>query len=164
MGIIVNFANYKKRQENVLKKKLINCPYDVNEFISLSDYIFDHSNLLLSLQTSSPKFKFPTTMSDFKRTHNPILVLFQRFNEVVMTYDKNNHIHTWTIELFKDSDFVNSILVALDNDISLLTDFFTKYNETSANKKQEFIKLVKMLNDFETFEYLLTNLDNIKYF
>lgn len=88
----------------------------------------EYIHIINHMQTRSSDFKFPTVLALYRSDINPIKALYYEIREVVLHYNQDNEIHVWLISLIQNVEFYNKLIDAIDNDISKLDYFITKYH------------------------------------
>jgi len=91
----------------------------------------EYSELISCLKTKSPRYKFPTIMSGYRKEINPVDALYQNLQEALFRFDKNNKFYVWIISLFTDEEWLTQLLADLNNDCVTISKF---QKENSKNK------------------------------
>ena len=95
----------------------------VNTFGVYMNYQFRNTELTISqyeLNTFHVKFKFPTTLSGFRKGVNPVISLFEKYQEFIL--DKSSNRKDWILEVMNDQ-FINEILIAISSDLEILEHY-----------------------------------------
>jgi len=99
------------------------------------DFENDLEVLKNNFKTESSKFMFPTVMSNYRRGMNPVRALYYELQKTLFQFDKNNHVHVWILSLFKDIDWYNSLIDALEADCRAITKFQLKHLPVATVRK-----------------------------
>lgn len=101
----------------------------------LPDYNEHISSVLTSLKTNSPKFKFPTVMSGYRRDMNPVSALYENVQEILLKNNKDHKICRWILSLFTDQEWKMALIDALLQDHRNLSQTVQRSNLSSHDKK-----------------------------
>jgi len=91
------------------------------------DFQSDLELLKNSFRTESSKFMFPTVLCRYRKGMNPVRALYYELQKTLFQFDKNNKVHVWILELFKDEEWYNELIMALEYDYRSITKFQQKH-------------------------------------
>lgn len=104
--------------------------YEEKEYFK-EKFSTEHAELLACLKTKNAKYKFPTVMSGYRKEINPVDALYQNLQEALFKFNKDDKFYVWIISLFKDEEWLNSLLADLQSDCAAISKF---QKENSKNK------------------------------
>ena len=81
-------------------------------------------NVLDTLETNNDAYAIPEIIQRYRDSINPVKALYYDLQEIIFLYDgkpKNKH-HMFLIELFRDSNYADRYVLAIDKDIKRLDD------------------------------------------
>lgn len=109
----------------------------------------EYNNLIKNFNTRSTYFMFPTILSGYKKGINPADAIYNDLQESLFKYDINNKFYMWTINLFKNEEWVDILCHALQKDIISIDLFQTlKFDPTNGIGDKEIKDLELMKNNF----------------
>lgn len=85
----------------------------------------EYNNLIDNLRTCNSDFKYPYTLSKYRRGMNPVLALYQEYQKALFSTDKTK-FDVWVIDLYRNED----VRCALHTDISNIQNFLDRYRKT----------------------------------
>lgn len=87
-------------------------------------------NVLDTLETNNDAYAIPEIIQRYRDSINPVKALYYDLQEIIFLYDgkpKNKH-HMFLIELFRDSNYADRYVLAIDKDIKRLDDCQSNIN------------------------------------
>lgn len=87
----------------------------------------DYTAIAFQSRSRSNEFAFPTILSRYRPSINPIRAIFYDCREIVRHYNPENERHVWLAELVTDLEFNNKILDALEHDIKRVERLIKRY-------------------------------------
>jgi len=106
------------------KKNNLNSDFE-SFLINQSEFNKDLNKLKNGFKTLSPKFKYPTVLSKYRKGINPVKALFNFSQESYFKYETEQH--KWMVNLLSDYTLINLIIKSLEEDIKSITTFIEKY-------------------------------------
>lgn len=88
----------------------------------------DYTLTLENLHTQDAQFQFPTVLSRYRSSINPVTALYYDAREMVRSYNIDDERHVWLLGLLSDSQFNNQILDALNTDMCSLEKIIKDYH------------------------------------
>lgn len=79
--------------------------------------------VLNSLKTTSVKFKFPTVMSGYQPSINPVSALYENVQEILLN-NNHNHASTWILSLFDNLEWKMALIAAIKKDRITMTEVY----------------------------------------
>ena len=120
---------------------------------------------LLKLKTNSAKFKFPTTLAKYKKDLNPVAALYNYTQEVLITYNKKDIKHTWLLALFDNTEWAESLINSICDDIKTLSSMCMKYINSASDYIQKKIKeMARLIEKYGTFLEVFSSIQDWKKF
>lgn len=121
----------------------------VNIFETYTEFQQDKEHLLSNLETKRPKFKFPTILSQYRRTINPISSIYEATQKAIMNGDDGDFVDQWVLELIKDKNFINDVIDSLITDINRINNIIWLYKDYNFL----FEELQKLFNILKTYSH-----------
>jgi len=87
----------------------------------------DYVSTMSQLETESSDFKFPSVLSKYRPSINPVKALFYEIRELTRTYNIDSDYHIWLLSLLQDQEYNNKIVDALSIDIKRLEKIVSRY-------------------------------------
>lgn len=87
----------------------------------------DYVSTMNQLETESSDFKFPSVLTKYRPSINPVKALFYEVRELTRTYNIENEYHIWLLGLLQDCEYNNKIIDALSIDIKRLEKIVSRY-------------------------------------
>jgi hypothetical protein len=103
----------------------------------INDFNQDLELLTSGFQTQSSLFMFPTVMSKYRKGINPVTALYNELQKTLFYFNKSNATHRWILKLFKDSDWFNALIKAIDYDYASISRFQQRHLHQVSNKHIE---------------------------
>lgn len=173
--MIINFAEEKQKREidNFYKHGTVPESMfagQLNSAVSNSTGVYASYLLVLEqeealndlysiLETHSSKFKYLYTMSKYKKGISAVDALYQEYQLALFlpTEDRTPH-HSWIIS--EVNNRVDEILIAIDSDISSISQFLAKYKAIASSNKKELKTLLYKLTNQHTALIGIKNMHN----
>jgi hypothetical protein len=116
---------YKKIADALIKdyEKKIRNNLDSLKLALRKDYV----STMSQLETESSDFKFPSVLSKYRPSINPVKALFYEIRELTRTYNIDSEYHIWLLSLLQDAEYNNKIVDALSIDIKRLEKIVSRY-------------------------------------
>lgn len=117
---------------------------------------------LANFKTNDPEFMFPTVLSKYRRGINPVNALYHSLQEALFQYSSDNETYVWIINLFKDKEWLNRLLYAVQKDRDDIQAFCHRYYRASLNSNfiaNEIRELKQLQKNFDHYAevFLLMN-------
>jgi len=87
----------------------------------------DYVSTMNQLETESSDFKFPSVLTKYRPSINPVKALFYEVRELTRTYNIESEYHVWLLSLLQDLEYNNKIVDALSIDIKRLEKIVSRY-------------------------------------
>ena len=113
-------------------------------------YQMDRQYKLLvgSLQTNSFIFKYPYTLSHYRRGINPITALYEELQAALFKENKSK-FDVWIIELCRENK--DKIIYALECDCISIINYFNKYKPNNRSLSELLFKFNQYLYFFKLY-------------
>jgi hypothetical protein len=90
---------------------------------------------LSSLETNSPRFKFPTIMNGYCRGMNPVSALYENVQEILLKNNRDHEICRWVLSLFNNEKWKIELIDALKRDRIRIAKVIRDGNFSPLDKK-----------------------------
>lgn len=97
----------------------------------------EYSFLMSNLESENIDFKFPSILSKYRNSINPLRALYYETREMIRSYNYENQYHQWLLGMIHDKEFNNKIIDALSIDVKRLEKIVSRY----------YLPLTKYTND-----------------
>ena len=97
----------------------------------------EYSFLMSNLESENIDFKFPSILSKYRNSINPLRALYYETREMIRSYNYENQYHQWLLGMIHDKEFNNKIVDALSIDVKRLEKIVSRY----------YLPLTKYTND-----------------
>lgn len=87
----------------------------------------EYSFLISNLESENIDFKFPSILSKYRNSINPLRALYYETREMTRSYNYENPFHQWLLTMIQDKEFNNKIVDALSIDIKRLEKIVSRY-------------------------------------
>lgn len=87
----------------------------------------DYISVISTLKTADADFMFPTVLNKYRKDINPVKALYYEVREVFRSYNSENPVHVWLVDLVTDKEYNNKIIDALLIDIKRLEKIVSRY-------------------------------------
>lgn len=116
---------HKKIADRLLKEydRTLTASLDTLKLALRKDYVSVMSNL----KTDHTDFMFPSVLNKYRKDINPVKALYYEAREVFRSYNPENPLHVWLIDLITDHEYNNKIIDALSVDIKKLEKIVSRY-------------------------------------
>lgn len=115
----------------------------------------EYTSVTNGLDSTSSEFVFPTVMSRYRASINPITALYYDARELLRSFNPNNQRHEWLLGLLQDREFNNKIVDALSRDIVRLERIVSRYywpmHKLSDNIPLEVFHARQLTKDFKHY-------------
>lgn len=136
------------RRLNISNQKItLDCSNTASFYKIFENRKFDEDleNIRHNFKTNSYKFKFPTILSKYRRGINPVNALYNELQETLFKYKADCDKHVWIISLFKDQQFLNELISAIENDLTDIVQLENKYkNPLTTHVTKHIVELQKV--------------------
>lgn len=87
----------------------------------------DYVSTMNQLETESSDFKFPSVLTKYRPSINPVKAIFYEIREITRSYNIENEYQVWLLTLLKDLEYNNKLVDALSIDIKRLEKIVSRY-------------------------------------
>jgi hypothetical protein len=87
----------------------------------------DYTSTMNQLETESSDFKFPSVLTKYRPSINPVKALFYEIRELTRTYNIESEYHVWLLSLLQDLEYNNKLIDAISVDIRRLERIVSRY-------------------------------------
>lgn len=133
--------------------------------IEIAQFDTDYKSLLSNLNSKDTRYKFPTILSKYKKTVNPLYSIQQELQASILQTDQT-HISRWIVNTFLDEMFLCDACKDLENDLLTISLFAKKYksNHKYINKKLKELEKIssKLSYCLSDFELILENKEELR--
>lgn len=127
--------------ETILKQSRLDAYIDMQ-----SNFNTDYAIVTTNLRTLSTDFMFPGILNHYRRGINPVTALYNSLQEALFKHHEHNKVYDWTIRLFNNKGWLQSLLSALKQDVKDISHLIKTY----ANSNSSFIS--KQLKHLRTMQ------------
>lgn len=110
----------------------------------ISIFEAEYSSVIKHLRSSACKFKYPTILSKYSKTINPLIAIHQELQKCLL-YPERSHTNRWVLNSFLNHTFLDDAKTALESDIMVLNLFYVK------NKNSKYKHIQKRLEELNQF-------------
>lgn len=148
---------------------LPNLPDDLIELKKLYDlflyhhikksFLTDLDILNLNLKRNKTNFTFPTIQCEYRKNIYPIKALYFELEKCLLSPKRKNKKQKWIWNLFKNQQWVDNLINAIDIDIDYLFKFIKKYHSHDYDSIDEkLIELNKLRQDLIQYKLVFKSL------
>ena len=120
--------------------------------------------LLKNLNSKDTKYKFPTILSKYKKTVNPLYSIQQELQASILK--EQTHISRWIVNTFLNEVFLSEACDDIENDLLNISLFVKKYKSDHKyiNKKLKELEKIssKLSYCLSDFELILQNKEELR--